>query len=478
MKNAAVGTETRGSHLPRVSVIIPTYNRSRLLRAAVESALTQTYPNIEIIVVDDGSTDNTATEMAQYAARITYLRQANRGVAAARNTGIQAATGDYLTCLDDDDLILPTKIERQVQVMASRPGVGLVHCRFFYANEDGHYQYKVGSLPEGEVLGRLVCSNFVWAGAPMIHRHCLDRVGLFDDQMPSITADWDMWLRIAQAGYRFACVQEPLGVYRIHQDGMMSDVAELERGIVVVLEKVFSNTQVPDDVRGLRETAYGKTRFWISCRYYAAGRWDDARRNLSEALDLRPHLLSHPALLARLLASNALSPRVSAPFQFVANVLDHLPPRADDLRHYRPQILSQIYAGLAMRNYGDGNIDCAKRQFTQAIALNPTGFEQRQDFARFLCHSALHLPVSAPIPFVDTVLHNLPAPARRLNRVRARVLSEVHLKLAHQDYSAGQRGLAVRRILLALHRHPWLIGRRNVAAILLRSMLGSTPSPS
>ncbi len=139
---------------------------------------------------------------------------------------------------------MPTKIERQVQVLASRPEVGLVHCRFYYADEDGNYLYKAGLLPEGEVLQELVCSNFVWVGAPLIRRHCFDQVGLFDEEIPAICADWDMWLRIAQAGYRFACVQEPLGVYRIHRDGMMSDVAKLERGNVRRLGKSILQSAV------------------------------------------------------------------------------------------------------------------------------------------------------------------------------------------------------------------------------------------
>ncbi len=319
-----VGTETRAPHSPRVSIIIPTYNRSKLLRVALKSALAQTYPNIEIIVVDDGSTDDTAAVVAQYAGRVTYLKQANQDVAAARNTGIRAASGEYLTFLDDDDLIMPTKIARQVQVLASRPEVGLVHCRFYYADEDGNYLYKADLLPEGEVLQELVCSNFVWVGAPLIRRHCFDQVGLFDEEIPAICADWDMWLRIAQAGYRFACVQEPLGVYRIHRDGMMSDVAELERGNFAVLEKVYSNPHLPADVAALKEQAYGKIRFWISCRYYDAGQWDDARRNLAAALALRPQLLEQPEELSRLVCNHALSHRVRDPFQFVAGVLDHL----------------------------------------------------------------------------------------------------------------------------------------------------------
>jgi len=467
-----VGTETRVPHSPRVSVIIPTYNRSKLLRVAIESVLAQTYPNIEIIVVDDGSTDDTVEVVAQYAGRVTYLKQANQDVAAARNTGIRAASGEYLTFLDDDDLILPTKIERQVQVLASQPQVGLVHCRFYYADEDGNYLHIAGLLPEGEVLQRLVCSNFLWVGAPLIRRHCFDQVGLFDEEIPSITADWDMWLRIAQAGYRFACVQELLGAYRIHRKSMMSDVAKLEQGMFAVLEKVFSNPQLPADVAAVKEQAHGKIRFWISCRYYDAGQWDDARRNLAAALALRPQLCERPEELSRLVCEHALNHRVSDPFQFVAGVLDHLPACADGLRRYRSRLLSQIYAGLAMRNYGVGNIAYAKSQFAEAMALDPTRFEQTEDFTRLLGCCAVNLPVSAPILYVDTVLQNLPAQAQRLGRVRARVLSYVNVRLAHQDYFTGHCKLAVRRILTALRYRPFLIRRRRVVSIFLRSLLG------
>jgi len=466
-----VGTEIKRAHLPRVSIIIPTHNRSKLLRVALESALGQTYPNIEIIVVDDGSTDDTAAVVAQYTGRVNYIKQANQDVAAARNTGIRVASGEYLTFLDDDDLILPTKIARQVRVLASRTRVGLVHCRFYYADENGNYLHEVGILPEGEVLQGLICRNFIWVGAPLIRRQCLEQVGLFDEEIPPIAADWDMWLRIAQAGYQFACVQEPLGVYRIHRDGMMSDVAELERGIFAVLEKVFSNPQLPSGVIALREQALEEMRFWISCRYYATGQWDDARRNLAAALALRPQLLGQPERLLRLLSDHALGPRVGDPFQFVAGVLDHLPACTDGLQRYRPRVLSQIYAGLAMRNYGVGNIVHAKSQLTKAIALDPTEFEHSEKFARLLSDYAMHLPVSTPTLHVDTVLKNLPAQAQRLGRARARALSDVNLELAYRDLFAGQRGPAVRRILTALRYRPSLIWDRRVVSIALRSRL-------
>ena len=115
----------RSDTSPLVSVIIPTYNRSELLQLAIESVLAQTYPAIQLIVVDDGSSDDTPAMLAQYAGRIVNVRKANQGGTAARNTGIQFAHGEYLNFMDHDDLMMPTKIERQMEIMHAKPEVGL-----------------------------------------------------------------------------------------------------------------------------------------------------------------------------------------------------------------------------------------------------------------------------------------------------------------------------------------------------------------
>jgi hypothetical protein len=183
---------------------------------------------------------------------------------------------------------------------------------------------------------------------------------------------------------------------------------------------------------------------------------------------LRPQLLEQPERLLRLLCEDALSPLVSDPLQFVEGVLDHLPACVDGLQRYRSHLLSQIYAGLSMRNYDVGHITYAKSQLTQAIALDPTKFEQTEDFARLLSDCAVHLPFTAPILYVDRVLKNLPAQAQRLGRVRARVLSDVNAELAYHDWLAGKRGLAARRILTALRYRPLLIWDQRVVSRVLR----------
>jgi glycosyltransferase involved in cell wall biosynthesis len=466
----AARTNGADSHLPRVSVIIPTHNRSKLLRVAIESVLAQTYPNIEAIVVDDGSTDDTVVMMAQYAGRVTYLKQTNQDVAAARNTGIRAASGEYLTFLDDDDLILPTKIERQVQILASRPAVGLVHCGYYHIDEAGNRVDKMVFLPEGEVLKELVCRNFIWAGAPLLRRQCIEWVGPFDEEIPAISADWDMWLRIAQAGFLFACVQEPLGAYRIQRDSMLANVAKLEQATVAIFDKVFARpASLPADVVAVKNQAYGIWRLWIGCRYYAAGRWDDARRNLSESFILHPQLLEDQAEFNQILCNEALDIRVDDPFRFINGVLEHLPPAAEAIRPYRLYLLSRVHTGLALHNYSRGNMAAAKRQLVNAIALYPTMLDQPEEFARTLCAFAMRLP-ALPHLYVATVFRNLPAEAQPLQRAQSRVLSDVNIGCAFEDYFAGNHRLAVHRILSALRYHPSWLRNKGVVSVLVKSL--------
>jgi tetratricopeptide (TPR) repeat protein len=255
---------------------------------------------------------------------------------------------------------------------------------------------------------------------------------------------------------------------------MMSDVARLEHGILGILESVFSDPHVPPEVMALKEQTYGRIRLWLSCRYYAAAQWDDAQRNLCEALALRPDLLADPCALAELFAKDARSARVADPLEFAGNVLEHLPACAQGVQGYRAPFLGQIYFMLAMRAYRTNDIDCARKQLSQAIALAPFKFEQVESFARGLCYCAVHLPVSSPTHYVDVVLQNLPVKARHMSCVRERVLGELNVKLAYQDYVSGRWGPAIHRILMALRHRPSLIGNRRAISILVRSLLGPT----
>lgn len=453
-----------------VSVIIPTYNQPKLLQLTIESVLAQTYPNIELIVIDDGSTEDTAAMIAQYKGKLTYIKQENQGGPAATNNGIRAASGEYLTFLDHDDLMLPTKIERQVQLLDTRPEIGLVHCRYYHIDGNGNIMDKIGLLPANKSLKELVYSNFLWAGGPMIRRQCLDQVGLYDEELWS--EDWDLWLRIALAGYEFACIQEPLGAYRILAGSKMSHIARLEQSIFLILDRVFADTRLPADVASEKDQVYKMWRFWISCRYYAVGQWAEAQRNLAEALVSPSLLLAQPDTFVQLLRDNALNSPVGEPVRFVNDVFEHLPPGHNDVSRYRSQVLGQVYTALALRNYGLGRIDEAKRQLAESITMNPDIVNQPENFFKALAYNALSLPVKSPLQYVNTVFQNLPQPAQQLKQARSHILSQVSIGYAFESYHAGQRRLVVQQVLTALRYRPAWLSNKGVTAIFFRSLLG------
>jgi len=369
---------TRSEKLSLVSVIIPTYNRSKILRATLESVLAQTYPAIEVIVVDDGSTDDTAATVESYTGRVRYVKQANRGVEMARNKGIRVSSGDYLNFLDDDDLMMPTKIERQMEILDSQPQVGLVHCGYHYIDQDGNHMETTGRLPEGDVRKQLVWGCFPWSGGPLIRRECFDHIG--EDEHRDWYGDWGMWLRIALAGYPFACVQEPLGYYRMVQGSMTDDkVADAERLVFSILDQVFANWQLPDDIVAEKNQIYGGWHFWISCRYYIGGYWDDAQRNLAATLTLRPELLEHPEDLLQLFYWDATSPRVRIydPVKFINDIFDHLPPIAEPIHPYRSRLLSQVNIACAFQDYFAGHRRTVPQRVLAAVRHHPSLLKNR-----------------------------------------------------------------------------------------------------
>ncbi len=193
---------------PTVSVVITTYNQVRYIAATIASVLAQTYGDLEIILVDDGSTDGTEAALAPYRGRLHYVRQRNRGVAAARNTGIRHARGRMLALLDGDDLWQPDKLQRQVEAADSRPGSGLIVTDGMEFGPDGMIRESllnpsIVPLFEGadtltlRCYERLIRQNLITTTSQvMVPRAGIDRVGLSDERF-AVSSDWDLYLRIA-----------------------------------------------------------------------------------------------------------------------------------------------------------------------------------------------------------------------------------------------------------------------------------------
>jgi glycosyltransferase involved in cell wall biosynthesis len=278
---------------PLVSVIIPAYNAARYVGAAVESVLAQSYRPLEVIVVDDGSTDDTGGALGRYGGAVRYVRQPNRGPAAARNLGIRAATGRWLAFLDADDQWLPDKLRIQATCLAANPCVGLVHSDLLLWDEATDRRWQEDRARDryaGSCYAQFFWRNGVTPSSVLLRRECLDKVGDFDCRIdkPSVE-DYDLWIRIARH-YELAYNPEPLVLYRLHANNGSKKTAVMMEQELYVLEKALRCDTVWEERFGRRAVAdrLFALLFGVGYFHFDAGDYDSARGHLARALRLRP----------------------------------------------------------------------------------------------------------------------------------------------------------------------------------------------
>ncbi len=227
----------------KVSVIIPTYNYGKYLQESLSSVLKQTYSAFEIIIIDDGSTDNTQDFIQPYLSNPTvkYIKTENTGVSSARNTGIKLAKSPLIAFLDADDIWHYDKLEKQLPLFKN-PMVGVVYSLKDTFNENGPREnYERGKLFRGNILPYLMTHNFICSSSAVVRYECLKKVGLFDSRL-SQGEDMDLWLRIAAEGYEFDYVNLPLVDYR--EGGQASSPVQWEkrfRGNTLMFRNFFSH---------------------------------------------------------------------------------------------------------------------------------------------------------------------------------------------------------------------------------------------
>jgi len=272
-----------------VSVVMPAYNVAWCVGRAIDSALAQDFREREVVVVDDGSTDDTAQVLAAYGDAIRVLRQENRGMSAARNAGIRAARGSYVAFLDSDDWWLPGKLSRQVELMQSRPEIGFCSTAAKVEDPEGRllnlWPCRRAST---DILEMLFAENAAIAGgcsAVVVRKSLLDRTGLFDESLKGFE-DPDLWMRLAAvSGY--ACVDEVLVVILRREKSVSRNLDAMRTAALRSMRK--NRALLPAELRG---------RFWRNCLAgvytdyakpaYRAGRHGLALADTLRALTLSP----------------------------------------------------------------------------------------------------------------------------------------------------------------------------------------------
>jgi glycosyltransferase involved in cell wall biosynthesis len=284
------------SQSPVVSVIIPAFNSARYLPRALDSALGQTYSPAEVIVVDDGSTDDTLGVLAPYRDRIRYVRQANRKLPGARNTGIRQARGELIAFLDADDWWWPDKLERQAVLFRERPQVGVVHSGFVFYDESidqylpsDHFHPVLAHELVGNCYVRLIDGNAINVCTAVVRRECFEKVGLFNESLVWGLEDYDLWFRIARY-YEFAYVPQVLAAYRRHGANMSSHRLRMDLAELAISCRALAAD--PELGRAAGKERVNKKLFYlyseIGRQFFEAGNLPTARHYFSLALQWCP----------------------------------------------------------------------------------------------------------------------------------------------------------------------------------------------
>ncbi len=274
---------------PKVSVVIPAYNASRTLRATVKSALAQTMNDLEIVIVDDGSKDDTlAVARELESERVRVVAQPNGGAAAARNTGIGHARGEWVAFLDADDLWVPAKLERQLAHLEEFPASDAIQCGSYFVDDDLRLLYVERCTDTGNSLEEsLLFKNLpAFLSALMVRRTRLLEFGMFDTRL-EILEEWDMALK-ASRYCAMRSVPDPLVLYRVHPGNRHRNVQIHIKPGHIILEGLFAEENLPREIRRMRRKVYATFYRTLAGGYHNAGNRPEFLRWTARALRLDP----------------------------------------------------------------------------------------------------------------------------------------------------------------------------------------------
>ncbi len=279
---------TKEEDLPRVCVIIPTYNNPAMLLQALESVVAQDYRDYELVIVDDGSGPQTRAALEPYMNRIRYIRQENAGPSAARNRGIRESSSELVAFLDSDDLWLPEKLTVQVEFMDAHPEFGLTYHALEYFTEEGVVNLPAGDKPVGDVLARLFKRIFLVPTAVMCRRECFEKAGFFPEDM-RLAEDYDFLLRMA-VHYQFGCIEQVLGRYRFHESNKSK-----ESPIGQFIEKMIARERIYTDPaaagripKRLYHREIASVTFKLAKMFLTKGEVAKAREMIAKSIRHRP----------------------------------------------------------------------------------------------------------------------------------------------------------------------------------------------
>jgi glycosyltransferase involved in cell wall biosynthesis len=361
-----------------VTIIIPAYNQAHYLPDTIQSVLSQTFAEFEVIIVDDGSTDNTGEVATAFAdPRVRYIHQANKGLSGARNTGIAHAQAPNLVFLDADDWLMPQALSLHREAQQKHPEAGVTVGSWVFTNSQGE-PFAEEVLPQPSLdLAALLMGNPLPVHGAMVKRAWLGKVGVFDESLRACE-DWDLWLRLALVGCPITLFPQRVCAYRMHEGQMTKQPERMRTAMLRVLDKVFSTNELPKAAQALKDKAYATAYLNASGRAYHAGIFTTAKADLLEATRLDPSLLANNAeILRNHWQGWACAPNMKNPDGYLETVYQNLPLALASLKNYRRAEITKIWFSRMDTLATAGDIAAAGKAALRVLYYRPTMFRNR-----------------------------------------------------------------------------------------------------
>lgn len=281
--------------MPKVSVIIPTYNREEYISETIESVLGQSFKDFEIIVVNDGSIDNTIKKLERFESKIKLINQSNSERAVSRNNGVKNSNGKYIAFLDSDDLWFKNKLEKQVEILDDKKDIILTYGQSLRINEKSEKTKTVKRQKEGfsgKVFEQLLSRNFISSPTPVIKREYFEKTSGFSTKYIPYE-DWEFWIRFSLLG-NFYFIKEPLAYYRIHKEQSVQLVSaeKIEKVTTLLLEDSFKLTNNLSE--NVKRKSLGLANLRFCYWYLLANQINIAKEKIATAINQYPNFLLDP----------------------------------------------------------------------------------------------------------------------------------------------------------------------------------------
>jgi hypothetical protein len=469
----------RGKQMRRVSIVIPTYNRADLLPATLDSVLAQTYRDLEVLVVDNASTDETPALMDGYIERdprVRYIRKpVNKGMVDSYNLGYRLSQGEYFHYFDSDDLLLPEAVAMKVEQLDRHQDVDVVYTRFYYMDASGRKLYLSECAPHGdeETLRLMLKYPFVHVNTALLRRRVMGLTpdGPYDPLVPNGAGDWHLLLNLLLNGARFLGIDEPTMLYRMHPGNHTRKVAGYENDMKTHHAWIQSDPRLPAHLKPVLNESLAFRYLWFCGGYYFQKDYENGKRALEVTWNLMPEWHTAPDLLIKHLAIMACSPYMLEPMLFVDALQAHPPESIGFLK--QPAVLShlraRVYVNMALRALDAGDVASYQRMILSAYEEDPGLKKGAYDVAGAIAEYAQHSISNDPEGFVTQAAGALPAAVCQRLSPHA-LLGAFYMVDAFAQYNRGNARQVVADVTASLMHTPHYMRNRGLLSIFRKSL--------